>query len=140
MSFPRMDVINTLGQGRIFLSRSALLHNIRVLRQIIPEGTQICAVAKADAYGIGARLVADALTNFTSGSIEAPAIDALAVATLEEAAELVSCVVPIHVLRPIDSLLLGQAGDLLELAIRDGWALTLASAEPAAELARLALT
>lgn len=132
-----MDVTDTLGQ--ILISRTALLHNVKLLRQSIPEGTQICAVIKADAYGHGAALVADALTNFSSDRLEAPAIDALAVATLEEAEALGPCVVPIHVLRPIENIFVQQQREQLQAAVREGWTLTLASAQAAGDLARLAI-
>jgi alanine racemase len=134
-----MDVTDTLGQGQILISRTALLHNVKLLRQSIPDGTQICAIIKANAYGHGAALVADALTNFTSDHLEAPAVDALAVATLEEAEALGPCVVPIHVLRPIESIYVQQQREQLQAAIREGWILTLASAQAAGDLARLAM-
>src|SRR5687768_16901755 len=56
----RMDAtVRTLGQPRALVSRAALLHNVKVLRRLLPETTKICAVIKADAYGHGASIVAD---------------------------------------------------------------------------------
>lgn len=63
------------------ISRTALLHNLQRARRVAP-GAAICAVVKANAYGHGVRLIAEALAQQMSGS------DRLAVVTLSEALEL----------------------------------------------------
>lgn len=55
---------------------NALAHNVRQLRQTVPEATRLMAVVKADAYGHG--LIPVAQTALASGA------DALAVALVEE--------------------------------------------------------
>jgi len=60
------------------ISRSALTHNVGVVRELAPRA-RVMAVVKANAYGHGAIEVARCLE---------PAVDALAVACLEEALEL----------------------------------------------------
>ncbi|MFI5377973.1 MAG: alanine racemase [Tepidisphaerales bacterium] len=123
---------------RVVVSRSALLHNVRILRKYLDPLTQICAVVKADAYGHGAAIVADALTNFTSGRLEAPAVDLLAVATIEEALALTPSVVPIHILRPVERIYAGLHRQELEAVIRAGHILTLVSTPAVADVARVA--
>ncbi|MGA2499279.1 MAG: alanine racemase [Tepidisphaeraceae bacterium] len=123
---------------RVVVSRSALLHNVRILRRHLDPLTQICAVVKADAYGHSATIVADALTNFTSGRLEAPAVDALAVATIEEALALTPSVVPIQILRPVEHTHAGLHRHELEAAIRAGHTLTLVSVHAVADVARIA--
>ena len=81
----------TVGEPRALISRRALLHNCRVVRSHLPLGTRVCAIIKADAYGHGAAIVADTLCNITdsaAGSAMHRAVDALAVASLDEAAAL----------------------------------------------------
>jgi alanine racemase len=58
-----MDAWHGAGQARALISRSALLHNVKILRQTLAAGVKICAMVKADAYGHAAAIVADALTN-----------------------------------------------------------------------------
>ena len=84
-----MDAKYSLGEPRCLLSREALLHNAALLRRTVGHGTKICAIVKADAYGHGAAFVADALCNFSTGELEGPLADALAVADLDEAAALI---------------------------------------------------
>jgi len=43
------------------LDRSALLHNLQVAKQTLPNGTQVAAVVKADAYGHGLSWVGESL-------------------------------------------------------------------------------
>ena len=62
------------------ISRSALVHNLNLLRQRIAAGTRLMAVVKANAYGHGAPESARIL--------QAAGADAFAVATLQEAIEL----------------------------------------------------
>jgi len=80
-----MDATSTVGLPRALISRGAILHNIKIIRRALSPTTKICAMIKADAYGHGAKIVADTLTNFSFEGHECPAVDALAVATLDEA-------------------------------------------------------
>ena len=135
-----MDAKASLGEPRLLISRGALLHNVRVVRRALRDvAVRVCAIVKADAYGHGARLVADALCNFSSGDIEGPAVDALAVATIDEAAALpVPTPVPVIVFRPLENIYVGRQRQAIELAVRSGWVLTLCSAPAVDDLARLA--
>ena len=54
-----------MAEPRLLISRSALLHNVSVLRGAAPHA-KVCAMIKANAYGHDAYLVADALVNFSS--------------------------------------------------------------------------
>ena len=132
--------VRTLGQPRALVSRAALLHNVKVLRRALPETTKICAVIKADAYGHGASIVADALTNFSSDTVEAPAVDWLAVATIDEAAALGEVNVPVMVLRPVENAYVGRERERLLEAIRRGYVLTVASPQAAGDVARIAVS
>ena len=58
----------------------AIRQNVRTLRALLPRAVKICGVVKADGYGHGAVRVSQAL--------EAEGIDMLAVALVEEGAEL----------------------------------------------------
>lgn len=127
-----------LGQPRVLISRTALLNNVRLLRRHLRDGVRICAMVKADAYGHGAALVADALTNFTAGRMEAPAVDALAVVTFEEAASLKVSPVQIYVIRPVEGGHIDQQRDEIEMAVRSGWTLTVVSSRSASEVAQIA--
>ncbi len=60
---------------RVFISESALIHNLKLLRKMAPQSHFWCVV-KADAYGHGLEIVAEALAPHTEG---------FAVATLAEA-------------------------------------------------------
>lgn len=134
-----MDANPSLGQPRVLISRTALLHNARLLRRLLPEGTRLCAMVKADAYGHGAAIVADTLTNFCSEHLEAPAADCLAVVTLDEALALPSVSVPIMVLRPVENIFLGRQRPALEEALRNDFVLTVATPQAVRDLARIAL-
>ena len=136
-----MDAKHTLGEPRVLISRAALLHNVAVLRQAITPGVKLCAIVKADAYGHGAALVADALCNFGNGSTgaEGPAVDALAVATFDEAEALPDYGVPLMVLRPVENTFMGRQRLKLEAAIRSGSVLTLCSPAAADDVSRVAL-
>ena len=79
---------NSAAGPRAIIDRDALLHNIRLIRQGLAPGTKVCAVVKADAYGHSARIVTDALLNWAHREMEPPAADMLAVACIEEAADL----------------------------------------------------
>ena len=134
-----MDAIHTLGQPRALISRTALLHNVKVIRRALSEGTRICAVIKADAYGHGAAIVADALTRFTSGDVEAPAVDLLAVATIDEALALGEPCEPVMILRPVENAYVGRERERIQEAIHLGYVLTIASPQAAADVARIAI-
>lgn len=133
-----MDATSTSGQPRVLISRDALLHNVRLLRKTLAPGVKICAIVKADAYGHSAPLIADALTNFCSHHLEAPAADALAVASLEEALAITPSTVPIYILRPVENVYLGRNREALEQGLRAGHTLTLISPSSASDVARLA--
>ncbi len=133
-----MDALDR-GQIRVLISRSAILHNVKLIRSVLAECTKLCAMVKADAYGHGAAIVADTLVNFSYEGLEGPAVDALAVVTLEEAEALDQDVVPTLVLRPVESLCLSHERQALETAIRNGWTLTVGSPAAACDLGRLAM-
>src|SRR5437660_12779448 len=81
----------SVGEPRVLVSRRALLHNARLVRRRLAPSTKLCAIIKADAYGHGAGLVADVLCHYSDappGAPADPAADALAVASLDEAAAL----------------------------------------------------
>src|SRR5688572_9769532 len=97
----------TQSDPRLLISRSALLHNVAVFRRSMPAGTKLCAMIKADAYGHGAALIADALCNFAGEGAGAPSVDALAVATIDEAAALPASDVPMLIFQPVENAFLG---------------------------------
>lgn len=130
---------NTQGEPQALISRAALQHNAGLIRKALLPETKLCAVIKADAYGHGAGIVADALCNFAIDGSDKPAIDQLAVATIDEAAVLPEVSVPILILRPIENAFLGRQRQAIELAIRSGWILTLDSMSAADDVARIAV-
>jgi alanine racemase len=138
-----MDAKHSLGEPRLLISRSALLHNIAVLRHHLAPGVKLCAMIKADAYGHGAAIAADALANLAGADATgagSPAADQLAVATIDEAAQLPADVtLPITVMRQVEHAFLGRQREAIELAIRRGWTLTLASPAAADDVARIAI-
>jgi alanine racemase len=136
----RMEAKHTLGEPRVLISRSALLHNAGLIRKAIPAGTRICAILKADAYGHDAWIVADALCNYSADISNAPAVDAVAVANIDEAAALPEIKVPVIVFRPLENAFLGRQRFKFEQAIRNGWVLTLCSTSGANDLARIAMS
>lgn len=132
------------GEPRVLISRAALQHNASVIRGALLPQTKICAVIKADAYGHGAALVADALCNFSSDATDAsrpgrPLVDQLGVATIDEAAALPEVNVPILILRPIENVFLGRQRSEIELAIHNGWTLTIDTMTAADDIARIAV-
>jgi len=135
-----MDATSTVGLPRALISRDAILHNITIIRRALGPMVKICAMIKADAYGHGAKIVADTLTNFSYEGHECPAVDALAVATLDEAWALGPVAVPVHVLRPVENVYIGRERQRLEMACREGWILTVGSVEAASDLARIAMS
>jgi alanine racemase len=96
-----MDAKISLGEPRVLVSRAALLHNASVVRRTVGPGVKVCAMIKADAYGHGADIVADTLANFSTRKYEAPLVDALAVASIDEAERLPHTILPVYVLRPV---------------------------------------
>jgi alanine racemase len=133
-----MDAKHSLGEPRCLISRQALIHNAAVVRRTVGPEVKICAIVKADAYGHGAAIVADALCNYSTDELEGPLVDALAVADLDEAANLPEYPLPLLVLRPVENVFLGRQRSRLEMAVRGGWSLTLCSAAAADDLARIA--
>lgn len=133
-----MDAKHSLGEPRVLISRSALLHNAAVVRRALAPDVRICAIVKADAYGHDAGIVADTLCNFSSDGSLRPPVDALAVASIDEADALPDVTLPIIVFRPIENIFIGRQRGKLEAAIRNGWTLTVCSASAAEDLARVA--
>lgn len=118
------------------VSMEALRHNIGVIRAVIPPGVRICAVLKADAYGHSAPNIARELAG--SGARRQPLVDAVAVATFDEAEALGRMSVPVYVMRPIEGVYLGAERKRLEEAIRVGWVMSVNSVAAARDLARVA--
>lgn len=114
-------------------------HNAALIRRALTPETKLCAVIKADAYGHGAALVADALCNFAIDGTDRAAVDQLAVATIDEAAALPDVPVPVLILRPIENVFLGRQRAAIELAVRSGWILTIDSISAADDVARIAV-
>ena len=127
-----------MGESRLEISRTALLHNVTTLRSFLPPGTKLCGVVKANAYGHDANIVVDTLCNFTGAGTEAPAVDCLAVATIQEAMALPHADVPVMIFQPVENALLGDGRRMVEEAIRRGWILTLTSKSAADDIARVA--
>lgn len=127
-----MDAHTCLGEPRLLISHGALRHNAEVLRAAVGDSVRICAILKADAYGHGAAGVARMLA-------EARLADALAVASIDEAAALPETGLPVIIFRPVENVYIGRQRAQLEEAIGRGWTLTLCSAAAAGDVARLAL-
>ena len=135
-----MDAKHALGEPRVLVSRAALLHNARLVRRAVGDRTRICAIIKADAYGHGAAVVADALCNFSDDADgEHPVVDALAVASIDEADALPEVSVPVIIFRPVENAFLGRQRLKLEHAIRNDWVLTVCSPAAADDVSRVAL-
>src|SRR5688572_17771741 len=118
----RMDAKQFKGEPRVLISRDALLHNAALLRRAVSHETKICAILKAEAYGHGAALVADALCNFASaGAVEPPAVDCLAVASIDEAEALPDVPIPVIIFRPVENGFVGRMRQRIEHAIRNDW-------------------
>ena len=130
------------GESRLLISRSALMHNAAVVRRAIGPNVKVCAMVKANAYGHGATVVADALASFSDPAkgYEAPAVDALAVATIEEAANLnfAHAGLPVIVFQPVENAFAGLHRGQIELALQSNWVLTLCSKSAADDVARIA--
>jgi alanine racemase len=134
-----MDAKQTLGEPRLLISRSALLHNAGLLRRAVSPATRICAILKANAYGHGSEIVADALCNFSSDGSDQAAVDAIAVASVDEAVTLPDLKIPVIVFRPLENAFVGRQRTKIEEALRHGWVLTLCSVAGAEDLARIAV-
>jgi alanine racemase len=135
-----MEAKHALGEPRALVSRSALLHNARLIRRTVGPAVKICAIVKANAYGHGVNIVCDTLLNFAQDGIEPPLVDAFAVASIDEAALVPESSLPVHVFRPVENVYVGQQREKLEAAIRHGWVLTVCSVSAAQDVARIALT
>lgn len=133
-----MDAKISLGEPRVLISRSALLHNASIVRKAAGAGVKICAMIKADAYGHGADIVADTLANFSTRRFEAPLADALAVASIDEAERLPPTILPVYIFRPVENCFLGRQRSRIEQAIRNGWILTICSENAATDVSRIA--
>jgi alanine racemase len=129
-----------MNDSQLLISRDALLHNVRLLRRAIGPQVKICATVKANAYGHGADVVTDTLANFALDEMDAPVVDQLAVATIDEAAELPQTGLPVLILRPVENVFAGNNRAALELAIRNGWMLTIISTSAAEDLNRVAMS
>src|SRR3954470_15489078 len=114
----RMDASSTVGLPRALISRDAILHNIKIIRSATGPGVKVCAMIKADAYGHGAWIVADALTNFSGPKGEEPPIvDMLGVATIDEAAALpAQSPVPILIFQPVENAMISPQRERVEYA------------------------
>jgi alanine racemase len=81
----------------------------------------------------------DTLANFSTDGSDRPAVDAFAVADLDEAAALPAVAQTVLVLRPIENSFLGRQHAKIDFAIRNGWWLTVTSPAAADDVARIAL-
>ena len=134
-----MDVRSTNGEPRVLINRDALLHNARVIRRAVGDGVSVCAVIKADAYGHGAALVAQTLCDYPMDEMGSPPVNALAVATIDEALQLGEIEIPMLILRPVENAFVGRQRQQIEAAIRAGWILTVCSRAAADDVARIAI-
>ena len=134
-----MDAKECLGEPRLLISREALLHNVALVRSLLPPDARICAVVKADAYGHGIEGVIDTLYNFSTDQMEGPAVDALAVATVGEAEQLPGTDLQTIIFRPIENSFLSGQRSQIETAIRNNWVLTLCNPSAADDIARIAV-
>jgi alanine racemase len=134
-----MDARSSAGEPRVFINREALIHNARIIRQAIGPKVSVCAVVKADAYGHDATIVADTLCTFPLDEMGSPPINALAVATLDEAVKLPEPNVPVLILRPVENAYVGRQRTQIEQAIRNGWIMTICSPAAADDIHRIAM-
>ncbi len=134
-----MDVRSTVGEPRVLINREAILHNARILRRAVGPQVSLCAVIKADAYGHGANIVAETLSEYALDEMGNPPVNTLAVATIDEALALGEPAIPVMVLRPIENGYVGRQKQQIEAAIRNGWILTVCSPSAADDVARIAM-
>ena len=139
METQNMDARSSVGEPRVLISRDAILHNARVIRQAVGPAVKVCAVIKADAYGHSAAIVADTLCNFPLDEMGAPPVNMLAVATIDEALALHEPGIPVMILRPMENCFIGRQRQQIELAIRNGWILTVCSPSAADDVGRIAM-
>jgi alanine racemase len=132
------DTKQTQGQPRLLVSRQALMHNLRIIRQRLAPGTRVCAMVKADAYGHDTDIVADTLANCEYDGLPTPAVDQLGVASLDEAGTITENL-PILVFRPIENVYIGKNREAVEQAIQRGWIVTIGTSAAADDVARLAV-
>jgi alanine racemase len=95
---------------------------------------------KADAYGHGSDIVADTLCNFSTDGSNRPAVDAFAVASIDEALALPDVAAQIIILRPVENVFIGRQRAKIEQAIREGFTLTVSTPSAAEDLARIAIS
>lgn len=124
----------TVPHARVSLAN--LRHNVSVIRGSLTSGTRLCAVLKADAYGHGAPVLARELCGV--GARRRPLVDAVAVATLDEADAIGRISVPLFVLRPIESYSFHHARKQLEAGVRAGWVLTVNCVQTIKDIGRVA--
>lgn len=108
----------------LWIDADALRGNAQFLRGRLASGATLCAMVKADAYGLGAADVVPVLQGL---------VDRFAVATVDEAAELPAGATPVLVLRPLTGV-----GEAEREGIRRGWTFTIAEASALDDLARAA--
>lgn len=134
-----MDARSSAGEPRVLINRESILHNARVIRQAVGPKVSICAVIKADAYGHGASVVCETLCDYVLDEFATPPVNALAVATIDEALVLPEPSLPVLVLRPVENALIGRQRQQIEQAIRNGWIMTLCSGAAVDDIARIAM-
>lgn len=104
--------------SQIEIDLDAIERNLRVVRRACGGGVGVCAVVKAEAYGLGGGAVA--------GRLDQAGVDMLAVYTLDEAAALldagvgVRSGVPILALMPVTGSELRAAGSRLRRSLTAG--------------------
>lgn len=121
------------GTSIIDIDLGAITHNMRVLRGMVGSRSGVCAVVKADAYGLGAERIAPALVHPSAGG----GADMLAVYTIEQAAALfrAAVTVPILVMMPVSEI--GRADDVYRGLVCSRLHLSVHSAEQLADLVQL---
>ena len=134
-----MQARHTLGEPRLLISRSALLHNARLIRRAIGEHVRICAILKADAYGHGAAIVADTLCNLSADGSDRAAVDAVAVASIDEALALPDIAAQVIIFRPLENVFIGRQRAKVEQAVRNGFTFTVCTTTAAEDLSRIAV-
>ncbi len=127
--FPTLDQVRSRTWAAIDLD--ALAHNVRVLRDRVPAATAFMAVVKADAYGHGARPVAEAAL--------AAGASWLGVATAEEAIELRGAGVsaPTLILGPVPPEWLPAVAADCSITVADQTSLDAAQRLPGRQRARV---
>ncbi len=116
--------------SRIRINLSAAEHNVRLVRRIVGPQCALCPIVKADAYGLGAALVARHLV--------AAGANMLAVYTPQQAAELAKAAVggPVLVLMPVREM--QRADEAYRLLIQGRLHLTVHDGSHLEDLLRIA--